>query len=574
VTSTAPTLLPPDYYLGHFHQVIDGVTSRYGFLLTNAERDHLSRVIELSLPARMLYARLVNRRGPCFRIERLAYPEIGALDRPLAELLRTGLLIGCEEDLAPGLTAEVLSCFTHAELRVSLKGQALPRQARKETLLTWLHEWDGRPAWLRQLLTGQPVIRLPAGDPWHFLRFLFFADLRDNLSDFVTQALGHVVLEQVTPEHLRAHFQNRQEADDAYRMATLYATFRRLRDTQSAPETLGWWRGQGIERSALAAGVVLFDRLVDRLGRRLERDGAADDALALYATSPVAPARERQARVLIKRGDRDAARAIIDAMQAAPCHAEEAYAGRQLLMRLEKTSRRSEARSYQGMSRSLVIDYPEGGVEAAVLAHYRSEGWHGTHSENWLWKSGFGLLLWDIIYDPSVGTFHSPLQFAPGDLHEPSFYERRKEAIEDRLLHLADPRAALALMERHFQAKQGIANPFVYWHDELLAVLEVMLHRLPTEGLAAALRHLAQDVGRRSRGLPDLFLWTDQTYRFIEIKSENDQLSAHQYQWLQFLEQAGIHVSLERIERPGFARTRKSDKSRSTLAVTEEARSA
>ncbi len=288
----------------------------------------------------------------------------------------------------------------------------------------------------------------------------------------------------------------------------------------------------------------------------------------------MAPARERQARLLIKRGDRDAARAIIEAMQAAPCHAEEAYAGRQLLTRLEKTSRRSEARSYQGMSRHLVIDYPDGGVEGAVLAHYRSEGWQGTHSENWLWKSSFGLLLWDIIYDPSVGTFHSPLQFAPGDLHEPSFYERRKAAIEDRLLCLADPRAALALMERHFQAKQGIANPFVHWHDALLTILEIMVRRLPTEGFAAALRHLAQDVGRRSRGLPDLFLWTDQTYRFIEIKSENDQLSTHQYQWLQFLERAGIHVSLERIGRPSFTRMGKSKRSRPTLGRIDEARSA
>jgi hypothetical protein len=561
--STAQSLLPPDYYLDHFHQVIDGVTSRYGFLLIDKERDHLARVVALSLPARMLYARLVNRRGPCFRVGRLAYPEIGSLDSPVAELLETGLLEACQDDLEPGLASEVLHCFTHAELRASLQGRALPRHPRKELLLAWLSEWEGRSAWLLQLLTAQPVVRLPDSDPWHFLRFLFFADLRDNLSDFVTQALGHVVLERVTPAHLRAHFQNRREADDAYRMAMLYAAFRRLRDTQPAAKTLDWWRSQDVERGALAAGVALFDRLVDRLGRRFEREGEADHALALYATSPVAPARERQARLLIKRGDRDAARAIIDAMQAAPCHAEEAYAGRQLLMRLEKTSRRSEARSYQGMSRRLVIDYQEGGVEAAVLAHYRSEGWQGRHSENWLWKSGFGLLLWDIIYDPSVGTFHSPLQFAPGDLHEPSFYQRRQEAIENRLLRLADPTAALALMERHFQAKQGIANPFVYWHDELLTVLEVMVHRLPAEGFAAALRHLAQDVGRRSRGLPDLFLWTDETYRFIEIKSANDQLSAHQYQWLQFLEQAGIHVSLERIERPGFVPRVKGERTRS-----------
>ncbi len=284
--STAPTLLPPDYYLDHFHQVIDGVTARYDFLLIETERAHLSRVMGLSLPARMLYARLVNRRGPCFRVRRLAYPEIGALDHPLAELLETGLLQACEEDLEPGLAAEVLHCFTHAELRASLQGRPLPRQPRKEILLAWLSDWEGRSAWLPPLLAAHPVVRLSPGDPWDFLRFLFFADLRDNLSDFVTQALGHVVLEQVTREHLRAHFQNRREADDAYRMAMLYAAFRRLRDAQPASETLDWWRSHGVERSALATGVALFDRLVDRLGRRLEREGESGSGACALRDKP------------------------------------------------------------------------------------------------------------------------------------------------------------------------------------------------------------------------------------------------------------------------------------------------
>jgi hypothetical protein len=72
---------------------------------------------------------------------------------------------------------------------------------------------------------------------------------------------------------------------------------------------------------------------------------------------------------------------------------------------------------------------------------------------------------------------------------------------------------------------------------------------LPAPGLGAVLRRFAQDIKRRSRGFPDLFLWTSTEYRFVEVKSENDQLSAAQYQWLRFLDEAGIAVSLDRVQR-------------------------
>ena len=545
--------LPSNYYLNHFMQVIDGVRARYGFLLTDDERQHLATVDAISEPARMLYARLVNRRGPCFRLDKLDYPEVGLLGPPVAELLAAGLIELCDER-DPALRARVLACFTHGELRARLRRHGPPRHARKDELLEWLGTWSGCSAWLMALLSEHAVIRIPKTDPWPFLRFLFFGELRDNLSDFVTSALGHVVPERIDESRLTAQFTSRAQAEDAYRMAVLYVEFRNIRCTQTAVRTLGWWEAQAVGRASLQAGTAWFDRVVDRLGRLLEREKQPLAARLLYETSPVAPARERLARLLIKSGETDEAMALLRRMQDAPCHAEEAYAARQMLGRLRKTSARSEARALQQSSRHIVLDYPDGGVEAAVLAHYQALGWNGVHSENWLWNASFGLLLWDVIFDPAIGTFHSPLQLAPSDLHDAAFYSRRQSAIEVRLDMLARPDAALALMRRHFDQKQGIANPFVYWHCELLDLLDVMLRRLPPLGHAAALRHLAQDVRRHARGLPDLFLWNGRDYRFVEIKAENDHLAGHQYEWLRVLKQAGIEVALERVERPSKRR--------------------
>jgi hypothetical protein len=547
--------LATGYYLDHFTQVIDGVQVRYGFLLTAPEREHLARLKALTTPALMLYARLVNRRGPCFRVARLVYPEIEPLDLAVAELLAAGLLQSCDGELEAASLDQVLGCYTHHELRAALHGQPLPKGVRKGELLSWIAAWDGRAAWIAQHLASEAVVRIADKDPWPFLRFLFFGELRDNLSDFVTRALGYVVTESFDSGHLAPHFASRAEADDAYRMAALYVEFRHVRAAVSAERGLAWWNERAVDRTALLAGHAWFDRVVDRLGRLLERENLTVAALKLYETSPVAPARERRARLLIKSGQRDEAIMLLQAMRCQPCHAEEAYAARQLLARLERTSRRSEARGVELASSSLILNYEDGEVEAAVLAHYRGQGWNGLHSENWLWSAAFGLLLWDIIYDPALNVFHSPLQLAPSDLYEPAFYTRRQQAIEARLGILESPDAALAIIRRNFEIKHGLANPFISWHEDLPEIMDVFLRRLPPKGLAAALRHLALDIGRHGRGLPDLFLWMEAEYRFVEVKAENDHLAPHQYEWLLVLTKAGLQVEVQRVLRPCMSKT-------------------
>jgi hypothetical protein len=542
--------LTPGYYLEHFMQVIEAVRARYGFLLAAPERAHLAKLEALTTPALMLYARLANRRGPCFRAARLVYPEIEQTGAAIAELVAAGLLQSCTGALEPATLAQALDCFTLLELRGALRDQPAPKNLRKDELLSWIAAWDGRAAWSARFLASAPVIRIPEHDPWRFLRFLFFGELRENLADFVTRALGYVVTESFAAPHLAPLFASRAEAQDAYRMAALYVEFRHVRAAAPAARVLAWWLDKAVDRTALLAGHAWFDRVIDRLGRCLERENLDFDALKLYEASPAAPARERRARLLIKSGRRGEAMTLLQAMRDQPCHAEEAYAARQLLARLERNVRRSEARGVELASGRLILDYDDGGAEAAVLEHYRGQGWNGLHAENWLWNAAFGLLFWDIIYDPALGVFHSPLQLAPADLYEPAFYARRQLAIEARLGTLQDPSDALAIMRRHFEIKRGLANPFVSWRDDLPDIIDVLLRRLPPAGLAAALRHLARDVGRHGRGLPDLFLWTEAGHRFVEVKAENDHLSPHQYEWLQVLGHAGIRVEVQRVMRP------------------------
>lgn len=558
MTAAAPAVEDAHYYLGHFWQVVDGVCGRYAHLLSAEETAFCRRLRALPPDALCLYVRLANRKGPYFRLNRLHYDEIACLRSACDALAAQGLALVCREGAdihasfiprpEPLGREALLACFTHREVEAALAGVLPQRFARKARLCRWLAHEAAEEAWLPRLLAAEPVIRLAPGDPWRFVRFLFFGELTDNLSDFVTRELGYVVTEAAAEAQLVPHFRTRAEAEDGFRMASAYAVFRALRGCLPAAAVWRWWQDLGIRREALAeAAHPPFDRLAERLGRLLEREGEDEAALALYAATPMAPARERTARLLIKHGRRGEAAALCRAMLADPCHAEEAYAARQLDARLNRQSRTSQARAMLKAGEPLTLA-PHPRVEEAVLNHYRAAGWQGAHTENGLWNGLLGLLCWDIIYDPAYGAFHSPMQAAPADFYRPSFRVRRAEALESRLAELAaDPQASLKRMEATYAAKAGFANPLVGWHEGLMPVIAAMVARVPAEAAAAVLREMLGDLRHGCRGFPDLFLWKGGAYRFMEVKSPNDQLSPRQYHWLDCFARLGISVGIQRV---------------------------
>lgn len=536
-----PPLLPPTYFLDHFRQVLCDVQTRCGSLLNQRERDYCTRIEALPEAALCLYVRLTNRRGPYFRLSKLSYAEVPDIAAAVEELEAAGLLCRCTIDLTFSL---LMDCFTFPELRA-----ALPRtkQARKPDMVSWIATWEDREMWLSALLAEEPLVSLTPDDPWGFLRFLFFGESVENLSGFVTQALGHVVPEFVDPQSLTAHFCTRKEAEDTFRLSQLYAEFRLRREVQEARDLYAWWHAQAMDRTLLETKAhSLHDRLIERLGRLLEREGAVEEAMHLYTQSPVAPMRERLVRLWMKAGRAEEARHLCHAMLAAPCHAEESYAARHLLGRLDKRSRATPARGMLNDGPVMELDFAPS-VESAVLEAMQAEGWQGAHSENWVWNALFGLLLWDAIYDPLPGAFVQPLQIAPTDLHSAEFYIRRQARIETDLARLHDVQECVRHLQARHDAKLGTSNPFVGWHAALPGMIEAHLHHVPALASAAVLRHFAQDVKRRKRGFPDLFLWREGACRFVEVKSPNDQLSPAQYHWLQFFAEAGLDVAVQRV---------------------------
>jgi Fanconi-associated nuclease 1 len=68
------------------------------------------------------------------------------------------------------------------------------------------------------------------------------------------------------------------------------------------------------------------------------------------------------------------------------------------------------------------------------------------HSESSILTTLFALLFWPILYKDIPGAFETPYQLAPLDLGDDSFYQSRRDDIEDRLERMTRKGEALKML--------------------------------------------------------------------------------------------------------------------------------
>ncbi len=108
--------LPETYYLDNVLTLFEHVTRVYADLLEEQQLEFLQGFAELSMDAKKLCIRLLNRGPDWFRASKLSYPEIKSLDAAIEELATQGFLEVNGEIDPPAL----LSLYTMPELRALL----------------------------------------------------------------------------------------------------------------------------------------------------------------------------------------------------------------------------------------------------------------------------------------------------------------------------------------------------------------------------------------------------------------------------------------------------------------------
>lgn len=190
-------------------------------------------------------------------------------------------------------------------------------------------------------------------------------------------------------------------------------------------------------------------------------------------------------------------------------------------------------------------------VEELALAHYRELGFdQGIHGEGSTFSTLYGLYMWDIIFMEGIpDVFRNSYQAFPLDLYTDSFYENRKDAIENRLQLLQDspPEILHDMMADVWNAHLGESAALVNW-ERFSSVQQAqgLVSCIGGPILSGICRKMSKDIRHSRGGLPDLVVWNVQKkmFKLVEVKGPNDRLSHKQMVWLHDLRKMGADVEV------------------------------
>ncbi|MDA1075219.1 MAG: VRR-NUC domain-containing protein [Proteobacteria bacterium] len=516
---------PPDYYRNNLLRVVEFVAHTYADLLNPRELLYLHSVTQVSRDAQRLLARLISRKGPRIREDRLNYTEVGCLQTQLQQLEQQGLI-----DRNPAAPADrLLMLCTKDELVAWFPGFA---RSSKAVLLGDIVTRYSDVQLHTRLSACLNWVSIRQAGMLDLLRLLYFGDSYRDLSAFVLEDLGLVRYEPYVIDRSNRQFDHRDDLDRYLTLRSARDLSHRLADfPQLAAEVTTQLLHQPCETRIEQR---TRDRALNRLGHWHERLGELDSALACYAGSNTHPARERSVRILKKTGQVQRSECLQQQLIEAPrCAEEEDFA--------QRFGKRGGGVKPPITSVRLDCATPER-IEDHAAQLLTANGGVALHLENNLPLSLTALAYWPVIFAEVPGAFTNPFQSAPVDLFWPDFARTRATLIAEQDRILADPLGFRRELTSTWQAKSDTANALMSWRAMSAEVLHTILHCIPHTILFSLVGHVIRNLPMARTGFPDLtVLYGPGQYEFVEVKGPTDQLQPAQRIWFKHLTRLGAN---------------------------------
>ncbi|MEG0148705.1 MAG: VRR-NUC domain-containing protein [Comamonas sp.] len=568
--------LPPHrfYYLHNFQRALDWLGQRYGDLLSAQELQFMTRFAQLPQASQALLVRMIMRRGPWFRADKLVYEEIPALADAAQPLRQEGWI----DDAQPMTAAELFGLHTKPELLQILRdfpGSPVtssgtspaisftisPSLRKSEMLALVQSAQQGDRAYAQwHPQAAEPVWRLMVGELCERFRLMFFGNLYQDWSEFVLADLGVFRYESVAFDAGSRAFQQRCDVDVYLALSACRQALDEGADVAALGESLAQYQSANPWLEKRRAKLLL------QLGQACERTQNWTLAQSLYARSNYPGARHRQIRVLERLEQFNQALALAELVQSAPESEEEAQRIARMLPRLRRSTGAGAAQEKRrraaalapavaGLRSDVTLAVPAEpmAVEYALREHWQSEQAPVFYVENALINSLFGLLCWPAIFAPLPGAFFHPFQSGPADLSAPDFVPRRQALFDACLEALADGSYRRVIAQR-FAEKQGLQSPFVFWGALSEELLTLALDCIPAAHLQLFFARLLRDVKGNRTGFPDLVrFWPAREpeqprYELVEVKAPGDKLQDNQIRWLAYCTDHGLPVSVCHVQ--------------------------
>lgn len=534
--------LPEGYYLDNFTFLLDFVSQRYSDMLSEREKQFHASFQALSPDSRKLFVRLTNRKGPYFRVDKLNYPEVKSLRAEIRALIAATFIVS----VIPDFDAAIRICSRTDLLRLEACA-GFSRSTKKQALADYLSSGQVNP--VRELRIE--VVELAWAEEFMVFKLLFFGNFHQDMTAFVMHELV-APFEQYKIDGNAGLFQRREVIDELIMLQSLSRVSEQLMETEGSGVDLLHLVDQLPARNSEPVLSRRFDRIINRIGRYLERADMIEEAVCVYCRAQATPARERQARILDRLGEPYAAMAFCESIIETPLSEEELEFAQRFGHRLAKKHQLKSNTEFnlpeQTIEQTLIqVPRADSRVEICARAYYQHLGYESYYVENSLMRSLFGLCFWDIIYAPVSGVFFNPFQRGPIDLYTPDFVHSRRALIAGRFKELEKngPRdLAMAI----YRAKIGVTNPFVHWMYVNEQLLEAALEKIPVQDLLRIFERLLIDLKNNSSGFPDLIVFDQNSYRMIEIKGPGDTLQKNQARWFRYFEEQAIPAAVVNVE--------------------------
>ena len=541
-----PDALPDGYYLDNFHYLLDFVASHYAHLLSRDERNFYDRIKTLPVNAVRLYVRLTNRKGPCFRVDKIRYDEIVDIHGALATLVEGELV----QNAVPAL-AEAVKLCSRNELMTLAAFKDWPRDTSKTALTEHILELELDNPLVELQIRVIELLRLTE---LRVFRLLFFGNFHQDMTEFVMHELV-MPFENYPLTAEATSFRSRAAVEQVLHLKDLSEQAHELLQVDETGVDILSLAGSLPARPDDPAAARRFDRLVNQLARQLERLGFERESLTLYESTLAPPSRERRSRLLNKLGQYQEALNLCEAIARQPLNQEELEFARYFAVKVGRKSGLDH-----GLTAAVKASIPTETiavrlglkrVEQAAAQYYEehSEGQADQcfYVENLLFNGLFGLVFWDIIFAAVPGAFYHPFQRGPADLYTGDFLVSRRSRIEDRLAEVGEAGLLKNRALNVFKQKEGIANEFVHWSFWNEEILSLALERIAPRHYQVVFSRMVKDLGSNTSGFPDLILFGDEGYRLIEVKGPGDRLQKNQHRWFQYLLEHDMPVSLVNV---------------------------
>jgi len=528
---------PPDYYRDNFLELLDFVESRYATALRPKDIDFAARFRACDTDAQRLLVRLLMRKGPLFRVDRIQYNEIAAVPAAIAELVANRLLERCP----PVAADQVLALLTRSELaeRFPFASKRCGRSATREVLVHALLSTHTDDRLLAVLQASLVWIALADLDSVVRFQVLCFGSLEQDLSVFVLRDLGMQKIESYSLDTGGESDFSRLDILERYLDVSVKATW--LAMLQTMPELAHplWLTLR--EASAHRPIERRRSRLLNELGRWHERRAEYSRAIDCYTSSSRHPARERKVRIFEKHPELGSAESLLARMSAEPWCPEEAVFS-------QRRGRSASIHQPEIRTRALTIKdmvMTPGAIESYALTDLATSGTWGVHLENLLPLGLTALAYWDVLFMPVSGAFTHLFQQGPHDLYLDDFVVPRRAAIQARSEALQAAVNPAELLLKTWDEKYGTANALLVWPALPRNLVVRILGALPKVHLLSLIRAVIECPGRSRTGFPDLFVQhSSGGCEFIEVKGPSDQLQPQQRAWLARLDALGIPASV------------------------------